>query len=468
MKKIILIPLTILIASATVLCSLLGACTHALNIKDYPATDTEFRYELDSSIPLISPANAHSDNHCRGFRGETYITLGRDEAYPDSGESYISKLEYELRRLEPDGIKIMQVYVYLIEYYNTDIPDSALNQLKDYLELIESKGIKILLRFAYETTEGQKIGPRTKDIERHCSQLKVFFQDNLGLFNRTVYAAQLGMIGLWGEGHGSAHRHNVSKVIRAVADMIPENTPIMVRTPEMLSEVPSEIESRFSLHEDYVIGYNDPWVAIQTDSPYYGAVVNKCKHSVTDGEMPWGRANLDIDMIGCIRTCVDYGFTSFSIAHNYTEEGEYHLKKWQSLYLTEDILKENRFPYNPALLSSGKISVFDYLKYHLGYQLVASNLEIEDGKATFMITNFGFAAPHGYEIKLYVDGAEVTPILSHDCSELTQFSQLKFTAPYTLGELSIAIVNKRDASDTIRLFNDIPFSDGKNIIVANS
>ena len=81
-------------------------------------------------------------------------------------------------------------------------------------------------------------------------------------------------------------------------------TPIMIRTPEMLSEVPSEIESRFGLHEDYVIGYNDPWVAIQTDSPYYGAVVNKCKHSVTDGEMPWGRANLEIDMLGCVKTCV--------------------------------------------------------------------------------------------------------------------------------------------------------------------
>ncbi len=468
MKKSIFIPTVVILISAVALCCALGACAHSLNIKDYPAAPDKLMYEVDNSIPLATDASAYTDNGSRGFRGETYITLGRDEAYPGSGEGYIDKFEYELRRLSPDGIKVMQVYVYLIEYYNTDIHSSALEQLRDYLAMIESKDIKILLRFAYETTEGQKTGPRTKDIERHCATLKTFFRDNLELFNRTVYAMQMGMIGLWGEGHGSAHRINTGKVIAAVADMTPIGTPIMIRTPEMLSEVPSEIESRFGLHEDYVIGYNDPWVAIQTDSPYYGAVVNKCKHSVTDGEMPWGRANLEIDILGCIKTCVDFGFTSFSLAHNYTEEGVYHLKQWQSEYLSEDTLKENKFPYNPALLKEGSISVFDYLKYHLGYQLVASNLVIGQDSASFMLTNYGFAAPYGYELKIYVDGNIVNPTASQDCNDLVQFSQQIYTVPYTCGEISIAIVNKRDPSDCIRLLNDIPFTDGRNVILTGA
>lgn len=358
----------------------------------------------------------------------------------------------------------MQVYVYLIEYYNKTIPQSALLQLKEYLQLIKDSGIKILLRFAYETTEGQKQGPKTKDIQRHCSQLKTFFAENLQLFNSSVYAVQLGMIGLWGEGHGSAHRHNVKKVVQAVADMVPENTPIMVRTPEILSEVPTELEHRFSLHEDYVIGYNDPWVAIFTDSQYYGKVINKCKYGVTDGEMPWGRADVAIDMLGCIRTCVDFGFTTFSLAHNYTEEGEYHLKQWQNEYITADILKSNKFPYNPALLTDGKISVFDYLKYHLGYQLVASNLEFGESTASFMITNFGFACPYGYEMHIYVDGKEVASDNAYSYINLTQFSQQIYTIPYSGGDISISFVNSRDNSDAIRLFNKVEYTDGKNII----
>lgn len=430
----------------------------------YPPTPTKFEYALDNSIPLSTLATATSGNASRGFRGETYITLGRDEAYPDSGEPYMQKLNYELERLLPDGIKIMQTYVYLIEYYKSDIEQSAFEQLKEYMQVYESKGIKMLLRFAYETNEGQKKGPTTKIIQRHCLQLKEFFQQNLQLFNKTVYAMQVGMIGLWGEGHGSVHRHDVKKVLQAVADMTPEGTPIMARTPQMLSKLTEDIEDRFGMHEDYVIGYNDPWVAIATDDKDYGQVTNRCRYLVTDGEMPWGRAGLPIDMIGSIKTAVDFGMTSFSLAHNYTEEGENNLKKWQSEYLTENDLKNNNFPYNPALLTDGKITAFNYLKYHLGYQLVASNLKFENNKASFMITNFGFACPYGYEMKVYVDGRQVKVNGNSLHTYLTQFSQQFFSFEYSSGKIEVEFVSKRDGGDTIKFFNDVEFSDGRNVI----
>ncbi len=454
---------TILIA----LCGILSACKDTpkpLHIHEYPQPPTRYAYELDDSIAKCTANNAPIDNQSRGFRGETYITLGRHEGYPNSNEPYEQALEQELTRLAPDGIRLMQVYVYLIEYYNTDLPQTALDQLDAYMRLIESKNVKMLLRFAYESTEKQKNGPTTEQIERHCRQLKTFFAEREALFHRTVYAMQLGMIGLWGEGHGGVYKHDVRRVAIAVADMTPADTPIMIRTPEMLSEVPDEAEHRFGLHEDYVIGYDDPWVAITTDHPDYRKVMNKCKYAVTDGEMPWGRANLPIDQIGCIRTCVEFGFTSFSLAHNYTEEGEYHLKQWQSEYLTADVLDENAFPYNPALLRDGKISVFDYLKYHLGYQLVASDLKFSDGNASFMITNYGFACPIGYEMQIYVDGARVQPTRDYVATELTQFGQQIYTIPYTAGEISVAFVQTRDPADTIRLFNDVPYVDGRNVL----
>ena len=118
----------------------------------------------------------------------------------------------------------MQVYVYLTEYSNTDLPASALSELKAYFEEISRRGVKMLLRFAYEYTSEQKSGPRTRDIVRHCKQLKTFFEENAELIDNTVYAMQLGMIGLWGEGHGNVHYLNKRKVIAAVADMVPDDT----------------------------------------------------------------------------------------------------------------------------------------------------------------------------------------------------------------------------------------------------
>ena len=170
--------LTACVAVAALTAVIFTACAATqmkINIKEYPAAPTSYKYEVDNSIALSSLSNAPQDNLSRGFRGETYITLGRNEAYPNSNEPYMQKLEYEYSRLKDDGIQLMQVYVYLIEYYNTQIPDSAFEQLKSYMQAFEQKGIKMLLRFAYETSEGQKKGPKTSDIERHCAQLKVFF-----------------------------------------------------------------------------------------------------------------------------------------------------------------------------------------------------------------------------------------------------------------------------------------------------
>ena len=96
------------------------------------------------------------------------------------------------------------------------------------------------------------------------------------------------------------------------------------------------------------------------------------------------------------------------------------------------------------------------------------SLVIGQDSASFMLTNYGFAAPYGYELKIYVDGNIVNPTASQDCNDLVQFSQQIYTVPYTCGEISIAIVNKRDPSDCIRLLNDIPFTDGRNVILTGA
>ena len=133
--------------------------------------------------------------------------------------------------------------------------------------------------------------------------------------------------------------------------------------------------------------------------------------------------------------------------------------------MTEQVLKENNLPYNPALLTGGKISAFDYLKLHLGYQLVASNLVVGGGSASFMITNYGFACPYGYDMKIYVDGKQVKPQEEYSQNNLTQFGQSVFSFDYDGGDIQVQFVNRRDGADTIKLFNDVPYEEGRNVIL---
>lgn len=461
MKKIVLVLTVVCMAAASMFG--LTACDK-IDIKDYPAVPVAFAIETDDSIPLYTGEYGEISNQSRGFRGEAYINLGTDEAYPGSGENYYDRLDSQLEAYADDGIRLMQVYVYMGKYSRTDIPQSAFDRLKEYFETVRSKGLKILLRFAYET-ESSEEGPKTRDIERHCAEIKTFIADNEELFDTTVYAVQLGMIGLWGEGHGSIHNIDVTRVIKALADAVPSDIPMMVRTPEFLSKVPDEIEWRFGVHDDYLVGYDHEWGMMSWEDENYPKLLNKCKNTVTDGEMPWGRAGERIDKIGLVAQCVGYGLTSMSIEHNYKEDGNaYCLEECKSVYLTESDMKEHGFPCNPALLEDGRISIYDYLRYHLGYQLVASNLKISGGRASFVITNYGFACPYNYDMKIYVDGKEVEPDGGYDFRELTQFGQRVYEFGYDGGDIAVEFVNARDSGDVARLFNDVPFEDGKNVI----
>ena len=243
----------------------------------------------------------------------------------------------------------------------------------------------------------------------------------------------------------------------------------MVRTPELLSKVPDELESRFGVHDDFLVGHDHEWGMMSWEDENYDKLLNKCKYTVTDGEMPWGRSGEKIGIVGLVGQCVGYGLTSLSIEHNYKEDGNaYCLEECKSVYLTEAELKGNAFPYNPSLLVDGKISVYDYLRYHLGYQLVASNLTIGEGKASFMITNYGFACPYNYEMEIYVDGQKVESYDAYDFRDLVRFGQKIYEFDYNGGEISVRFVNGRDPSDVIRLYNDIPFTaDGMNVICAD-
>ena len=449
------------VALVSTLCALTLSGCNKIKIAEYPPANTSFKYAKDDSVPFSSLGNAPV-NPDRGLRGETYITLGSGEAFPDSGIDAYDYLDESLARFAPDDIKLMQVYVYLKRYCNEELPESALNELKRYLEYLSSKGVKALLRFAYESSSADKQGPRTGNVLSHLKTLKKCFEDNASLTDKSIYAFQLGFIGLWGEGHSSVHRLNTKKIVRAVFESFPSDMFVTVRTPELLSLVPEEYEPRAGIHDDYLIGYSHEWGMMDFSDPNYPLLLNKCKYSLNDAEMPWGDQSPDgMDLDGILTQAVGYGLSSLSIEHNYIENGnEYLLKRWQGIFLDESYFSVRGFPYNPSLFTDGKISVFDYLKHHLGYQLAISNLSCENGKATFLLTNYGFAAPFGYVLNVYSDGKKV---YSEALDSLNIFSEKYITAECFGDTLEIELINNR-SGERAYLYNDIEKENGLNVL----
>lgn len=446
------------------------------DIRPAPTSPTSYSVQADDSVPLYFGDELES-NPDRGYRGEIYITLGSGNSYPPDKTPAIESFKKQIDNFSDDNVNVYQMYVYLIEFWDKPLTEQALAQLTEYLEAVRGENKRVMLRFAYEYTPEMKIGPELKQILSHISQLKQWFLDNKELTDQTVYAMQLGMIGLWGEGHNWVDKSldkpkNRQQIISAVFDMVPDTMTVMMRQPSYLTLVEDKYKPRASIHDDYLVGVEHPWGMLPFNHPDNQALYNMSQHSISDGEMPWGGdkdVKLTVDPINFLVQVKNYGLRTLSALHNYKENGEdslknpFYLLQWKDVMLSEAQFTENKLPYFPLALQQGQISVFDYLDYHLGYLLAATNLKTENNKMSFDIINYGMGAPIDFEMEVKIGDTVQTVAL--DMSELGQFSSkhFEFDCPDSL-EVSVRFKHIRDNNLTIKFANDTAYTDGFNTV----
>lgn len=474
MKTSVIVLITILLVVVIAAPIVIAGCTQKLNIKKYPAAKTKFDNTVIDNLHLSAQDDALLENQDRGFRGEIYWTVGTEKAYPSDNQSYFDRIDEQCKLYEDDKVKIMQCYIYLNEYRDKDLDSMAMQDIKEYFELLKERKIRVLLRFAYEYTESENYDAKDKQILKHLNTIGSFIKDNEGLFNDVVYAMQFGLIGLWGEGHGHHYHHNIRKLLTKLCKIIPEDIYIMVRTPEILSQVPSRYEHRFAVHDDFLVGVNHRWGMMDWNDPQYQDLLNKNQYAIADGEMPWGnysesedKTPYQINGLNFVKQVVGYGLTSLSLTHNYKETPNttYHLEKWKSEYLTKQQLDDNHIPYLDSMLINSQISIYKYLQFHLGYLLGVSNLKDNGNSVSFMISNFGMAAPFEYELQVFADNKEIEV----EQKLLTRFSQQIITIDKSnfkdgkINQVKIRFVHRRTGA-TIKLANNLPYLVGYNII----
>ncbi|MGN0532320.1 MAG: DUF4874 domain-containing protein [Eubacterium sp.] len=426
-------------------------------------------------------------NPDRGLRMETYITLGKNlRAYPIENQDPFKRAKNILTKYRKDSPTLCQLYVYLSDYTRSDLDELAFEQLKNILIFFRDNGIRLLLRFAY-SIEGVP-DARYKYVKRHLRQINEFFVHNSRLINDTLYCLQTGIIGYWGEGHSNKRLKNRYKkrVINNMCSLAPRGIYTQVRTYDMLKLVSAENKMKVGIHDDYIIGdMAHQWSFVpNTKEKEFSKTVQHTRLTVNDGEMPWGWATLDdkpdapslaeLDGISVLKQLQEYSMTSFSLEHNYKEDGsQYSMEKWKSQCLSYDDTVKHGITVNPHLFknNSGKdveLSIYDIIRYHLGYQLMISDFCENDGKITFKLTNYGFAPPLNFNYlaviakNIATNELIETEITEYNKALLRSGASIMYDATIPVGYMAIGIKADtfKDRGINPRFANSTPFING--------
>lgn len=426
-------------------------------------------------------------NPNRGLRGETYITLGEHlRAYPGENEDPFKKAEKLIKKYVADSPVVFQVYVYLCDYAAKLLDDLAFQQLKDFFEIFEKNGIRILLRFAY-STETQPDAPY-ETTKAHLAQIGKWFKENNKLINNVLFCLQTGIIGYWGEGHSYKNfkRRHIKDTIADVCRIAPDGIYNQVRTYAMLKKVPLAYHTTVGIHDDYITGDTaHKWAFVRsTQKKKYREVINRARFTVNDGEMPWGRAYLNdkksnghcdnFNGIQVLKQIQAYSLTTFSLEHNYREDDGkvYSMQKWKSEMMSYADCVKAGISVNPDLFkdsaqNSIKLSVFDILRYHLGYHITVKDLYILENELFFALTNYGFAPPltFNYFAAVFIDkngNTKEVAFENYNKNALLSGKTISFKAqiPYGFRPLGLKLETEKGSGICARFANEARFENG--------
>jgi len=345
-------------------------------------------------------------------------------------------------RFEPFGLTLVQAYCYLTEFAYKPVSGEKLSLLQESFDNLRRRGLKAVLRFAYERDMGLKEGPTLDWILRHIDQLEPLLRRNVDV----IYVLQAGFIGAWGEWHSAARIVQDDYVARAaiikrLLEALPEERMLQVRVPKYkrlalaqpalaamvevgeqnaFTKVPA---ARIGLHNDgFLAGPSDggTW----PEPPHFGGPGNPEFDYMTresafvpvDGELFWSDQGFDgkaargkgVDGLNAAVRMRLHHYTSFSLAHSYSErEGQpYSIDHWLSATITPESLREAAMPIADGWFEDGfgqpvTRTQFEYIQDHLGYRLELQSARLPERvkvgaefRVDIELVNRGFSTLH--------------------------------------------------------------------------
>lgn len=373
------------------------------------------------------------ENPDRGFRMEVRMNADKKS----SANTAIGTLDYWRLFYRSDKPRLVQTYFYLTNLPDT-LPQASFDSMQKYFDACRKRGIKILLRFAYQRDMGIKnpgdLGEATMStMLSHIGQLKPILEKNKDV----IYAVQMGFIGAWGEWHAYSDRdtHEIDEtaLVKAITDMVPDELYIQLRYAKdhdlqsfLLGD---EYKKRFGFHNDGLWG-------TKVNNESFGTMLWDYKtenspFAPQDGEMMWGGETInqmfpyfideafaendpstkELKWSNIVGEMVEHCYTSLSLHHSYKEteinqdtKPPYTMYFWQKRNITENELDNLGLFYSPDWFKNKKgetipRSQFDYVRDYLGYRVALNNYSAsgklqkgEELSVAVNLTNYGFSA----------------------------------------------------------------------------
>lgn len=364
-------------------------------------------FALGEIVPTKSLSNPDRGFHieCNLFADKMYSPWDNNEKY--SEELYLNKLS---KYGANDGITLVQQYIYLTKWVNTELDEEALNNVRSVFDLVKRNGLKMILRFAYNW-EGlnTSAGESEKWILRHIEQLTPIFQEYIG----QIASLQIGFIGAWGEWHTSPLTEDLeakTDIVQALLSSLPEPYCLEIRHPMHKNKL--ELKNILDYNR---IGYaNDYFTAgehekaegndfVPGTDEYLQIIkeVNECNFYVS-GEMPYDEdTEFGLKKIltpsKVLRILKEHKYSAFDITQNF----ELNIENLKNKKIYSSLLQNMGISYDKRYFLDGNgkevvRSYFDFIRDHLGYRLGVQPdpiVQIKDNKIEYdiKITNTGFA-----------------------------------------------------------------------------
>lgn len=300
-----------------------------------------------------------------------------------------------------------------------DLDDTFFNGLRGTFENCRKNGCTIALRFRYDENGKSNPEPATfEQVKKHIIQIKE--SRILEEYKDILMFVETGFVGAWGEQHSGKYTSLEYKVqlVDAMLEMVPDDIPITVRTPNIfakwasieMSEIDSWVSekgsdaARIGIFNDGYMGSDSDlctysnrekettWIANQTTATYFGGEFS--------GNLEWAQK-------------YDTYLPENAIPEMYKTHLSYINSNIYNLYKD---YKFNQQYDNDNVDNSAYYgeTVFKFIRDHLGYRFVLRNSDLSESveqgnilKLDFSVENTGFAnpiRPQKAEIILEKDG----------------------------------------------------------------
>ena len=300
--------------------------------------------------------------------------------------------------LRAQGISLLLVTLNLRDFKDRDLTAGKLEELQQALTISRQHGFKVIFRAAYGFTD-QDYRADPKDLDRivgHIRQIGAVLTENRDV----VCGIQAGMLGPWGEWHGSNHGNPPSResrraVLWAWLEAVPAPITVHVRRPMFIRDIFADEPGGFDLTQAMAFSgsklsrtgwHDDAFLVLPND---YG----------TYAERGWDRSR---ELEWCSRHGRFTPFGGETIHSDAAMPVTAMIREMELLHATY-----LNIGYHPRVIRLWRETedrgenTFGHIARRLGYRFVAERLNYArsiraGGSLPFELTlkNVGFASPH--------------------------------------------------------------------------